>query len=199
VRCPADDAAYPASGAAAPLLRAYRVPLADPVTADLDGVAEIPIDWGPVRAHCTNAGSYVLVLRNDEDRRLPVGRIGTVRFREGYYAYVGSALGSLDARVARHHRRRKKRFWHIDAITPDPMPVEKAFPIRRADRIERALAARVESICDAAVEGFGASDAEENSHLFYFAKPPHRLRQFVDVILDFRTFTEGVAFRGECR
>jgi sugar fermentation stimulation protein A len=188
-----------AHGVTAPLLRAYRVPLADAATADLDGVAEIPIDWDRVREHCTNAGSYALVLRSDEDRRLRVGRLGPVRFRKGYYVYVGSALGSLDARVARHFRRRKKRFWHIDAIAPDPMALERAYPIRRADRIESALVARMEGICDSPVEGFGASDSAEGSHLFYFARPPHRLRNFIDVILDFRTFTECVAFPDECR
>jgi sugar fermentation stimulation protein A len=200
LRDPAADAVASAgTGAEAQRLRAYRVPLTDPVTADLSGVTGIPIDWRRTRAHCTNAGSYVLVLRNDEDRRLRVGRRGPLRFRRGYYAYVGSAMGSLDARVARHLRKRKKKFWHIDAITPAPMPVERAYPIRRADRIEGALAARVESVCDSPVEGFGASDAAQDSHLFYFAKPPYRLRPFLDVILDFRTFTESVAFQDECR
>jgi sugar fermentation stimulation protein A len=199
-RGPAVDAAVSSgTGAKAPRLGAYRVPLTDPVTADLDGVTGIPIDWERARAHCTNAGSYVLVLRNDEDRRLRVGSLGPVRFRKGYYAYVGSALGSLDARVARHLRRRKKAFWHIDSIAPAPMPVERAFPIRRADRIEGAIAARVGDVCDSPVDGFGASDAAEDSHLFYFAKPPHRLRPFLDVILDFRTFTESVDFPDECR
>jgi sugar fermentation stimulation protein A len=182
-----------------PRLRAYRVPLVDPATVDLDGVAEIPVDRERARANCTNAGSYLLVLRNDRPRSLRVGRLGLVRFPRGHYVYVGSALGSLDARVARHLRKRKKTFWHIDALTPEPMAVSAVYPIRRTDRIEGALAARVEALCDTAVEGFGASDAEERSHLFYFAEPPHRSGAFLDVVLDFRTFTEGVAFSGQCR
>ena len=171
-------------------LGAFGLTMTDPVTVDLDSVRELTIDYGRARTNTTDSGSYVLVLANDRPRRLEIGRLGCFAFPKGYYAYVGSALGSLEARVGRHGKAGKKRFWHIDYVTPEPMPVAKAFLIRRQDRIETGLASRIRVLCDSAVEGFGASDSPEPSHLFYFRKPPHRLRRFMDVILDFRTFTE---------
>lgn len=171
-------------------LGAFGLTMTDPVTVDLDSVRELAIDYGRARTNTTDSGSYVLVLANDRFRRIEVGRLGHLVFPKGWYAYVGSALGSLEARVGRHGKAAKKRFWHIDYVTPVPMPVAKAFLIRRRDRIETGLASRIRLLCDSAVEGFGASDSPEPSHLFYFQKPPHRLRCFMDVILDFRTFTE---------
>jgi sugar fermentation stimulation protein A len=171
-------------------LRAYGLTMTDPVTVDLDSVRELAIDYGRARTNTTGSGSYVLVLANDRPRRIEVGRLGHLEFPKGWYAYVGSALGSLEARIGRHGKTAKKRFWHIDYVTPEPMPVVKAFLIRRKDRIETGLASRIRELCESAVEGFGASDSPEPSHLFYFRVPPHRLRRFMDVILDFRTFTE---------
>ena len=40
------------------------------------------------------------------------------------------------------------------------------------------------------VKGFGSSDTFDRSHLFYFQKPPYNNRSFMDLILDFKTFTE---------
>jgi sugar fermentation stimulation protein A len=169
---------------------AANIDLIDPVSVNFASVREIPIDYGNARIHCTPSGSYVLVLKNPDPIRLNVGKLGTLFFREGYYAYVGSALRTLDSRVRRHSRRRKRRFWHVDYITPYPMEPVKTFLFRRADRIEGALSQKLEQICTHSVDGFGASDAGECSHLFFFPDPPHRSRSFIDVIMDFKTFTE---------
>jgi len=41
-------------------------------------------------------------------------------FSEGYYTYTGSALGngatSLKHRLARHLKKQKQKFWHIDYL-----------------------------------------------------------------------------------
>ena len=61
-------------------------------------------------------GVYVLVVSIDEPASLKVGRLGRLSFKKGLYAYVGSGQVGLRARVARHLRRNKKRFWHIDYL-----------------------------------------------------------------------------------
>jgi Uri superfamily endonuclease len=60
-------------------------------------------------------GIYVLLLDID-DVCIRVGSLGSIDF-DGIYAYVGSALNSLDARVSRHLRRDKRKHWHIDYLT----------------------------------------------------------------------------------
>ena len=52
-------------------------------------------------------GAYVLAVRLDSRRELPVGRLGRFNFPAGWYLYVGSAMGTggLPARLRRHRRR----------------------------------------------------------------------------------------------
>jgi sugar fermentation stimulation protein A len=90
-----------------------------------------------------DAGSYLLVLRLPGRRTLPVGSLGDVTFRAGYYIYVGSAKKNLARRIQRHHRLRKNLFWHIDYLR-DAADWVAALPIRTADDIECALAGAME-------------------------------------------------------
>jgi len=54
-------------------------------------------------------GTYLLLLRLEEDREIEIGRLGSLFFPRGYYLYVGSAMGpgGLVARLARHSQRGK--------------------------------------------------------------------------------------------
>ena len=61
-------------------------------------------------------GSYVLFLRVECTEAVVVGRLGVCAFAPGYYAYTGSALGGLDARIARHRSARKRMRWHVDYL-----------------------------------------------------------------------------------
>ena len=61
-------------------------------------------------------GSYVLVIEVKDDGEMKVGKLGVIRFNRGYYAYVGSAMNGIDARVGRHMRQDKKKHWHIDYL-----------------------------------------------------------------------------------
>ena len=168
-------------------LNAFRLSFLDPVSTDLQSLQNIPIDFSTLREHCKNKGSYLLLLENPENIAVPVGQLGDVYFQKGWYVYVGSALNSLDSRLKRHQRKRKKRFWHIDSIASTVMTVKKVYPIRRSERMESQLARALEPICDQIVPGFGASDACEPSHLFYFSTYPLRSRAFGNVIFDART------------
>jgi len=123
-------------------------------------------------------------LENRQDITVTVGKLGDIRFQPGFYVYVGSALQGFAARIQRHQRRQKRRFWHIDYLAATAMPVQKVYPIRRPDRIESHLAQSLEHICDGLIPRFGASDTPDRSHLFYFYTSPGRNRAFLDLVLD---------------
>jgi len=65
-------------------------------------------------------GVYTLIIRFFHPRRTRLGKNGSVVLGSGLYLYTGSALGrgsiSLEARIQRHLRRKKREFWHIDRI-----------------------------------------------------------------------------------
>jgi sugar fermentation stimulation protein A len=170
--------------------RAVTLKLTDPVTVDPGSLREISIDLDYAGRNRADSGSYLIVLENSIDRKIEVGSLGSRNFRKGYYVYVGSGLKSLGARLRRHRRSGKKKFWHIDYITPEHFKLRKTYAIRRPDRIEQLLVERVRSIAQAEVAGFGSSDSSASSHLFYFQTPPFRSRQFINIVLDFRTGTE---------
>ncbi len=170
--------------------RALKVPLIDPVTVDIDAVEEIPVRYDLAAENLTEKGSYLMVLFNDRNRKIEVGKLGTVHFKPGYYVYVGSALNNLDSRIKRHMRKSKKYHWHIDYITPEPLKISRIYKFRRIDRIEEKMAKKIRDISDGAVKNFGSSDVGEQSHLFFFLNNPSQKREFIDVVLDFLTLTD---------
>lgn len=114
-----------------------------------------------------NRGTYCLIISCREDTEALVGKLGTIRFVPGYYAYIGSALNNMDKRIKRHMGRKKKVFWHIDYLTSHKgfRPLE-AYVIDDARRQECNKAVQVRGHLSA-ISGFGASDCSCGSHLFY--------------------------------
>jgi Uri superfamily endonuclease len=60
--------------------------------------------------------TYVLVIGKRGSSPVRIGR-QRVYMEESVYLYVGSAKRGLNQRLARHMKKRKNRFWHIDYIT----------------------------------------------------------------------------------
>jgi sugar fermentation stimulation protein A len=170
--------------------RAFRVGMTDPVSVQLDSAEEIPVRLDLLDGMDLNRGTYLLIMENPLDKRVKVGALGDVDFPRGYYAYVGSGMGSLESRVRRHFRTRKKRFWHIDYVTPHHLKPIRQYLIRRADRIESALAVALSDIASRCIRGFGSTDSSAASHLFHFDHAPFRDRRFMDLLLSYRTMTE---------
>ncbi len=166
----------------------FKLHFTTPVSVDLQSIQGIPIDVATLRTHCRNKGSYLLVLENPAETTTNIGKLGTIKFQKGWYVYVGSALNSLDSRLKRHQRKRKKHFWHIDYIASTIMKTKKVYPIRRSERIESQLAQAVEQLSDGAIKGFGTSDAPDGSHLFYFSSSPVNNARFITSLFDARTF-----------
>ena len=122
-------------------------------------------------------GTYVLLVHVPYDLALTTGELGRVDFKTGYYAYVGSALRGLEARVGRHLREQKKIYWHIDHL------------LLRARAVDVIVAESGEQKeCDVAgelakslpsVRGFGSSDCNCPSHLFYSPDYPQLIRRIL--------------------
>ena len=113
-------------------------------------------------------GSYILLIRLPEARTMTIGSLSDVYFPQGYYAYVGSALNGIKARLSHHLNQSKRRHWHIDYLLPkasitDIIIGESEYRVECA--IARALSAQFDSI-----PGFGSSDCRCSSHLFFAAE-----------------------------
>ena len=120
-------------------------------------------------------GTYALLLASATEREINVGSLGCLQVVPGCYVYVGSAHGpgGLAARVSRHQAAAKKLRWHIDYLRAKTELVAVWYTAGQ-DRQECRWAEAMGGLRDAAVpmEGFGASDCDCRSHLFYFIKPP---------------------------
>jgi len=121
-----------------------------------------------------DSGFYQLVARLEGECEVTVGRLGTFLFPAGYYVYTGSARKGLESRIARHLRKAKPMRWHIDYLLRHAAAIE----VRRysSDRSECSLSQSVGRLRGSAVvaRGFGSSDCECVTHLFYFRRNPVR-------------------------
>ncbi|MGA7799988.1 MAG: GIY-YIG nuclease family protein, partial [Gammaproteobacteria bacterium] len=121
------------------------------------------------------AGTYVLVLRADRCAALPVGRLGTLQVRRGYYLYVGSALGpgGLRARLGHHLRHAARPRWHIDYLR-GMLAVREIWYTCDPRRWESAWAQVLAGLPGMSVPlaGFGASDCPGENHLFHSPRRP---------------------------
>ena len=111
-------------------------------------------------------GSYALVLRLPSRRKITVGKLGSVEFPRGYYIYFGSALGGLQARVARHLRHAKKLHWHADYLSAEA-PWTQVWVLADGQRWECVWARSAANTNGASfpAPGFGSSDCRCGSHL----------------------------------
>lgn len=118
------------------------------------------------------AGAYILLIRVRGARALDVGGLGRVRFPSGNYVYIGSGMGGLQARVARHFRQDKKVKWHIDRLL-SRADLMGAVLFPSGKRNECALARSCLAYPGArAVRGFGSSDCRCPGHLVHLGTIP---------------------------
>ena len=118
------------------------------------------------KAKNRQTGSYALVLRLPSRRKIVVGRLGLVEFPRGHYIYFGSALGGLQARVARHLRSGKKLHWHADYLGA-VVPWTQVWHLADGQRWECVWARSAEAGdgLELPAPGFGSSDCRCRSHL----------------------------------
>lgn len=117
-------------------------------------------------------GVYVLILKLDQDSDIQIGKLGKLHFRKGFYAYIGSALGTGGfKRVERHFNvatgKNPTRKWHIDYILPKSKIIH-AILLPTENAIECKLARRLRKISGISIiSGFGCTDCACETHLFY--------------------------------
>jgi len=150
-----------------------------------DSVRELDIPWDLVERESHDGGSYIVALRLPRDRKIAVGALGAVKFRKGFYLYVGSAMKDLTQRIARHQRLTKRMHWHIDYLREHADYIA-GIPIRTSADIECEVAGALSGIAEWQVPGFGCSDCGCPTHLVGMAEDPFLKRPFSDLLLRFR-------------
>lgn len=110
-------------------------------------------------------GSYLLIIKLENDAKITIGKLGEVEFNKGFYVYVGSALNGLEQRIQRHLRENKKTHWHIDYLLKH-VTVSDIFYKENNAREECIIAKKFEGTLPS-ILGFGCSDCKCKSHLFY--------------------------------
>jgi len=120
-------------------------------------------------------GIYVLFLRVPFALSIPIGGLGEVHFKRGFYAYVGSAMGGIEQRVRRHLKREKKLYWHIDYLLLRAVPYD-IIVVETQERKECQLAEELSKKLPY-IERFGCSDCKCKSHLFFSSDPSLLMRE----------------------
>ena len=128
-------------------------------------------------------GIYCLIFSNPSCT-VRTGALGRLSFEAGWHIYVGSALGSGGLkRVERHaslagNPGRSPR-WHVDYILTDPhFLLSAAVFAYTINKLECRLAA---GLGGDYVAGFGCSDCNCHSHLFFRPRDP-----LEEIVLVFR-------------
>ena len=111
-------------------------------------------------------GIYIAVFHLHRARSIRVGRLGRFDFPVGFYFYVGSAQRGLDARLARHARRRKVLRWHVDYLSSRATMLG-AWVLQAGKSWECGVAGVLGEHYEQIAPGFGASDCRCGGHLFH--------------------------------
>jgi len=135
-------------------------------------------------------GSYVLLIELCEEGDIVVGALGAIAFPEGFYAYVGSAMGGLKSRIDYHLREKKHPHWHIDYLLNKAQVIQVIFA-QTDRRLECALAQILTKEIDA-IPGFGSSDCKCKSHLYF---EPREIRLKAKVVEAFAELGLGYQLR----
>ena len=167
-------------------VRLVPVSVAWTPTLELEGpLRRLSIPWEFIERETRDTGAYVLLLRLAEMRTLRVGKLGRIDLQPGWYAYVGSAMQHLSARIARHLRKRKRFHWHVDFLRDAALEC-RALPLRSSHRRECELAEALSSCLEPVAPGFGCSDCRCRTHLFFSPTSPSSLHRFYTVLEPFR-------------
>ena len=110
-------------------------------------------------------GCYCLIINMNDTKSIRIGKLGKINFKKGHYIYVGSAMNSLEPRLKRHLREDKKLHWHIDYLLKKSEITDIIFNENKKVEcdISQYLSTKTNGI-----NGFGCSDCECESHLYYF-------------------------------
>jgi len=129
-------------------------------------------------------GTYALILHSPNQINIQIGRLGKLKLPSGFYVYIGSAFGpgGLGARIEHHKRITQKPHWHIDYLRPFINLKNVWFTYDSQHREHQwALLLKISFGGFIPMKGFGASDCNCESHLFFFNLKPS-LKNFKKLI-----------------
>lgn len=130
-------------------------------------------------------GSYLLILILKRGRRVSVGKLGSIRFKKGFYIYVGSGMAHLSKRMERHFQPREKLHWHIDYLGRVAQ-FHSILAIPSSLRLECKIAQALSKMAGWKVLGFGSTDCFCDTHLFGMERDPLHSKDFQRLLHSFR-------------
>jgi Uri superfamily endonuclease len=118
------------------------------------------------QAKTSESGHYVVLAHLVEARSIRVGALGEIHFQAGCYAYAGSALRCLPARLKRHLSPPAPRLhWHIDRFMAVADPIGAVWAAAESGR-ECEIAVFLGETFPV-IPRFGSSDCRCRGHMFY--------------------------------
>ncbi len=148
-------------------------------------VRELSIPWHIYEKEAKDRGAYIITGLLRGARTIEIGSLGRISLKKGYYLYIGSAMNSLSSRIKRHLRKEKTIRWHIDYLIPYLQDI-KAIPIQSSEDLECLLSESLSSISEGYIKGFGSSDCNCESHLYWMKGNPFYDERFSDILLKYR-------------
>jgi Uri superfamily endonuclease len=110
-------------------------------------------------------GIYLILARLNSNIRLRIHSGRVFDLENGFYGYVGSALGGLEPRITRHLNAGKKHHWHIDYLL-DYATIEMIIYGETWQRKECSVAQALSQVLTS-IPAFGCSDCNCLTHLFF--------------------------------
>lgn len=157
----------------------------DKTLSHLNTLKEVSIPYDFIDSQLKYRGVYLLVIYLPQDKKIKIGNLEEIYFKEGYYVYIGSAKRGLSKRIERHKRKSKKLHWHIDYFL-QKAKILNDIPIITNFKRECFLVEKILQISDNFIQKFGSSDCSCISHLFYFKYNPLTNENFIDTINYYR-------------
>jgi sugar fermentation stimulation protein A len=145
----------------------------------------LQIPWDYIEEEARDRGSYLLILELKRNRNIPVGKLGRMPFRKGFYVYVGSAMANLSKRIVRHRHLRKRHHWHIDELRA-AAEFHSVLAIRSSTRLECHIAKALSRTAEWDIPWFGCTDCGCDTHLFGMSIDPLHSEDFHKLLQYFR-------------
>ena len=122
-------------------------------------------------------GCYCLLIQIKKHSKIRIGKkLGYLEFEKGIYAYVGSAMNSLESRLKRHLASKKKLHWHVDYLLNDENSSIIDIIYNESKKVECELSQYLSTKSNG-VKDFGCSDCDCESHLYYFKDKKEAIEQ----------------------
>ncbi len=111
-------------------------------------------------------GVYILIFKLNTDKTINIGSLGNVSFEQGFYLYIGSAMGGLRKRISAHLSQTNRLRWHVDYLSKEATLIQVCYRITSSS-IEDEIALKMAELLKP-IPRFGSSDSKKTkSHLFF--------------------------------